>query len=120
MPCRDGRDNMHPAEIKLINETSILHIQHRKEIDALTEMLCSVCRVLEASGYCFQNNPQLDRWWANHKAEDEKKELMRQHKESVRAGKALRHKHAIEISDTKSISTLTAEERKLLKEFRII
>lgn len=45
-----------------------------KEINKLTEMLCSACRALDKyTDYDFDTNPMLSKWWHRHKKEDIKK-----------------------------------------------
>lgn len=65
MPCRDGG----------YTEEQIEENFNRKKIDDLTAMLCSLCRWAADNGYDWAQNPLLDRWWDEHKKEDDKREL---------------------------------------------
>jgi hypothetical protein len=103
MPCSDGG---WPSS----NDTENSSL--RSENNELTEMLCSTCCVLEKKAYNFDLNPLLSRWWDAHKKEDERKE-------AARIKKATRRKMAVEASK-KAVADLTAEDKKLLREFDMI
>lgn len=36
----------------------------------MQQLLCSACRVLERTGYDFDENPALSQWWERHKEKD--------------------------------------------------
>ena len=36
-------------------------------------LLCSACRVLERTGYDFEENPALSLWWDEHKKKDKRR-----------------------------------------------
>lgn len=77
------------------------------------DLLCSACRALEASGFDFATNPELDRWWAAHKKEDE----LRQLKEARERQERL---EALALAGTKLVADLTPRERDLLRKHHII
>lgn len=97
MPCQSG-----PSDSEVRAE------QKSKHIMELEEMLCSSCRVLEEKDFDFDKNPQLSKWWAAHKAEDEARE-----KAALR--NKMRRKMAMDLIK-KPIGELTSEDKKLLRE----
>ena len=122
MPCRDGRDNETETEryqssclTSLHTQLEVLKKQHKKDVDYLESLLCSVCRVLEESEFDFGKNPRLDDWWHDHKKEDSKKEKLKLKKESEEAKNDFRKRQAIIVAK-KPINELTVEDKKLLKE----
>lgn len=65
MPCRTD-----PDDYRCSNDTTA------KKLDELTQLLCSVCnRLDEKDSEYFPMNPQLDRWWSEHKEEDRKRRI---------------------------------------------
>lgn len=79
----------------------------------LRTLLCSACRVLEATGFDFGTNPELDRWWADHKAEDQKRQIEEARERQERL-------EALNIAGTKLVRDLTPRERNLLRKYKII
>lgn len=113
MPCYDGG----PTEAEIRAE------ERRKENRAkeagkaeMTPLLCSACRALERLGFDFDENPVLSQWWDKHKAEDAR----RQAAEEAQAQRAAYRKKVIEEALQKSISLLSQEEKKILKEEGIL
>jgi hypothetical protein len=80
----------------------------REENSRLDVLLCSACRALERLGYDFDENPELSRWWDQHKREDEARE-------QVETRKRLRKSLAKELANI-PVSHLTKEERQILRE----
>lgn len=105
MPCSDGG---WPSP----SRTEVENTSLRSENQQLEEMLCSACRVLEKNQFEFDLNPLLSRWWDHHKKEDQKKE-------AAEIRKAKRRELALETAK-KSVKDLTAEDKKLLKEFGML
>lgn len=69
MPCSDGRSNYGDYRSGYAAGEDSL----RGKLEAMKEMLCSACRVLERLEYDFDENPELSKWWDGHKKEDERK-----------------------------------------------
>lgn len=80
----------------------------RKEIDKREKLLCSACRVLESKDYDFGMNPELDRWWAEHKEEDLKRE-------EAEAKKIFQRNYAVELAK-KPFNELASFELDILRE----
>lgn len=89
MPCTYGPD-----------EVSISASQ-TKRLSTYEEMLCSACRSLEKVNFDFGVNPMLDKWWAQHKAVDAKRELEE---------KLVNH-----LLKNKNVGDLTNEDKALLR-----
>lgn len=95
MPCRvDSPDSDTQAK-------------NKKKINKLERLLCSSCTVLERDGYNFAENPELDRWWHQHKQADEARAL-------AEAVKNKEIEHVIELLK-KPAGELTREEWTLIK-----
>ena len=63
-----ARSNSHDEEVR------------RKERLKWEALLCSACRSLEDFQFDFDKNPELSRWWDNHKKEDAERERKEQAK----------------------------------------
>ena len=63
MPCYDARDH----------EPEYVCSGYIKALCKIESLLCSTCRVLERTGYDFDENPRLSEWWGLHKEEDKGK-----------------------------------------------
>jgi len=61
MPCDSGRSAYEESE-RII----------RRKLDAVTQMLCWLCRVTEPEVIAM--NPNLVAWWAAHQADDARRE----------------------------------------------
>lgn len=62
MPCYDERSS--PEYISR---------EYSKQIGELTEMLCEACGKLDAYGHMKALSGNTQKWWAHHKAADEKR-----------------------------------------------
>lgn len=99
-------------------ENKKLEIEHSHTI----ALLCSACRALEGLKFNFALNPELDRWFHQHKIEDQarlEQELKEQKKAEERRRKAeIKAKaKALKLSkiSEKKVEDLTEEEFKILK-----
>lgn len=116
MPCNDGGYNG-PSQKQIRNA------ELEKENGRLTELLCSACRTLKASGFDFATNPQLDNWWDAH----QKVDLARQEAEAK--AELQRQKNIVEMRKATELSArysanpsmnLSTDERKLLNKYGLL
>lgn len=75
-------------------------------------LLCSACKSLERLGYDFGENPELDRWWDEHKASDRRQMRLDQLAQSKR--------DYIDQLVAKPFGDLTADEKQTLCEAGLI
>ena len=100
MPCRT--DPIPPTSFEI-------EAKKNREFRQMAEpLLCSACRALENLGFDFDLNPELSRWWDNHKKEDEARI-------QAEAKKKFREKRALQLVELPVLS-LTDDDIKLLRE----
>jgi transposase-like protein len=97
MPCSDGGQAEYERE---------------REHNEMRELLCSTCRILAAHGFDFGTNPQLDRWWNNHRKEDEAREM-------AEAKARVEKNIAVELTK-KPLAELTSTDRQLLRKYNLL
>lgn len=87
--------------------TSAAELEEARKKARMEPMLCSACRTLDRLGFNFDENPELSKWWDNHKTADFLRE-----KEEVR--KRLEAEQVMVIAK-KPFNKLTDADKKLLK-----
>jgi len=106
MPCRDDRDSCRVETVKVENPETKRKLAH------VESLLCSACRTLEilvsrGVEFDFDTNPALSEWWADHKAEDDRRMV-------AEAKRRLEFSRATSVAE-KRFKDLTEEDKKLLK-----
>lgn len=98
MPCQGGCGSPEP--------------NYKQEVAKLSSLLCSVCRSLEDLNFDFDKNPELSRFWDEHKKIDEARLLSE-------ARMRLEKSRCLELSN-KKFGDLTKEELGLLKKHKFV
>lgn len=107
MPCSDGCSNGDYRSGYAAGEARL-----RDTLEAMKEMLCSTCRVLERLEYDFDENPELSKWWDKHKKEDEKKA-----REEAQRLLEVKMCHSL---IRKPLTQLSTEDRTLLRKHKFL
>lgn len=116
MPCNDGGYS-EPSRKQIKNA------ELEKENGRLTELLCSACRTLKASGFDFATNPQLDNWWNAHQKVDLARQEAEAEAELRRQQKIVEMRKATELSARFSADpsmAMTVEQERLLKKYGLL
>lgn len=105
MPCRDYD---YPQTV----EKTVENPETKRQLARVEALLCSTCRTLEqlvdrGVEFDFDTNPDLSKWWAAHKAEDNDRIVAEKRKR-------LEFEKTKLIAD-KPFKNLTAEDKRLLK-----
>lgn len=84
----------------------------KRKLAHVESLLCSACRTLEilvsrGVEFDFDTNPALSEWWADHKAEDDRRMV-------AEAKRRLEFSRATSVAE-KRFKDLTEEDKKLLK-----
>ena len=108
MPCRDDYPVSSVREVE--------NPKTKKKLDKTEALLCSVCRVLEKNKFEFELNPELDNWWAAHKAEDERVA----EEKAIKLAKERFEKERLAEVMEKAFRDLTLEDKKLLRKFKCL
>ena len=110
MPCSDGGVPYPPAP------PTPAEIEAKKFAKRGPSLLCSAARALERLGYDFDENPELSEWWDKHKKED----AAREQKEREKAERDLYRQGVLTAALKKPVKDLTAEELKILKDYKYL
>lgn len=120
MPCTyyESPEELHRQ--KLETDQKRIDEMYKSIEDRFTALLCGACTALERLKYNFAESPDLDTWWYRHKEYDEAIKLQELEHRAKQAKLNLELEKAVLIAETKSIKDLTKEERKLLKQHKLL
>lgn len=103
MPCSDGGYG---------REQDSNELRRLRKFERMEPLLCSACRVLERTGFDFDENPELSEFWDKHKKEDDARVARER---TVAERKKYKERIAAE-AQRKPVCDLTKEEKAILKE----
>ena len=120
MPCTyyESPEELHRQ--KLETDKKKFDEMYKSIEDRFTALLCSACTALERLDYNFAESPDLDTWWHKHKQEDEQRKQQELEQRAKQAKLKLELEQAVLIAETKCVKDLTKEERKLLKQHKLL
>lgn len=120
MPCTyyESPEELHQQKLK--EDKKKFDEIHESIENRFSALLCSACTALERLEYNFSESPDLDTWWHKHKQDDEKRKQQELEERVKQARLRLELEQAVIIAETKCVKDLTKEERKLLKQHKLL